>query len=141
MLDELGLAGAELSVVLTDDAEIRELNRVFRQKDRPTDVLAFAMREGDQGPRDGSISELLGDVILSTETARRQAEQHEKTLDAEVCMLLAHGLLHLIGYDHQTDDDERKMTVKTVELCRLAEPIERARGGRRKAARRAKTRS
>jgi probable rRNA maturation factor len=124
MLRCLELAGAELSVVITDDREIRELNRVFRHKDRPTDVLAFAMREGEPvgssrapGKKSG---EILGDVVVSVETARRQAHQQGRPLAAEMRLLVAHGLLHLVGYDHQSDNDEAIMTAETERLCRAA---------------------
>jgi probable rRNA maturation factor len=131
MLRELDLAGAELSVALTDDAEIRELNRTYRKKDQPTDVLAFAMREGKvlgaRAPGVASASrgikalpEMLGDVVISVETARRQASAHRRPVAAEVRMLVAHGVLHLVGYDHGTDAEERVMSRKTRELCRAA---------------------
>jgi probable rRNA maturation factor len=121
MLGALDLGAAELSIALTDDSEIHELNRVFRRRDRPTDVLAFAMREGaptGQSPQPGH--ELLGDVVVSVETARRQAARRGRTLAAEVRVLLAHGLLHLVGYDHETKKQARAMGAKTRELCRAA---------------------
>jgi probable rRNA maturation factor len=80
------------------------------------------MREGEKSPPGSAGSEVLGDVIVSIDTARRQAARHKKTLPAELRMLLAHGLLHLLGYDHQTDEEERRMTALTAELCRAAEP-------------------
>jgi probable rRNA maturation factor len=121
MLKKLGLRSAELSLALTVDAEIHELNRTYRKKNKPTDVLAFAMREGEPlGPGAGSVPEMLGDIVVSVETARRQAAQHRRSLEAELRMLIAHGLLHLIGYDHRTDAEERVMTKKTRELCRAA---------------------
>ncbi len=138
MLRKLDLASAELSVALTNDEEIRELNRTFRRKDKPTDVLAFAMREGKalgpnasaRGPvsRVGArVGEMLGDVVVSVETAARQAALRKRPLEAEVRMLVAHGLLHLVGYDHGTDGEERIMTRKTRELCRAAvQPSARA---------------
>jgi probable rRNA maturation factor len=133
MLRSLDLATAELSVALTDDQEIHELNRVFRDHDRPTDVLAFAMREGQQlGPRRGAgatgaghKAEILGDIVVSIETARRQAARRGRPIEAEVRMLLAHGLLHLVGYDHQTKADARIMGAKTRELSRAALARER----------------
>ena len=85
MLAALDLAAAELSVALTHDGEIHELNKVFRHRDRPTDVLAFAMREGTlpgKGPR--QEPEMLGDVVVSVETARRQASRRGRSLEAEV---------------------------------------------------------
>jgi probable rRNA maturation factor len=122
MLAALDLAKAELSVALTNDEEIHELNRVFRHKDRPTDVLAFAMREGEivGAGGDAHSPEILGDVVISVETAREQAKKRRRPLEAEVRMLLAHGVLHLIGYDHQNDRDEALMSAKTRVLCRAA---------------------
>ncbi len=123
MLAHLGLDGAELSVALVDDATIHALNRDYRSKDKPTDVLAFAMEEGEptpqvkgaRGPR-RSVPRVLGDVIVSIDTASRQASKRRRPLLDEVTMLLAHGLLHLLGHDHQTDDEEREMVAKTREL-------------------------
>src|SRR5256885_12781880 len=111
MLDCLGLVDAELSVLLTDDEEIHELNRVFRRRVQPTDVLAFSMQEGTKVGAKGATPgpELLGDVVVSVETARRQARRRRRTLATEVRELLAHGLLHLAGYDHRTSTEERTM--------------------------------
>lgn len=128
MLGRLDLSDAELSVAITNDGEIRELNKVFRHRDKATDVLAFAMREGQAvgttappgGRRAKKRAELLGDVVVSVETARRQAKEHRRKLDAEMCMLLAHGLLHLVGYDHQTDREEAVMNAATEQLCQAA---------------------
>lgn len=113
MLAALDLPSVELSVALVDDATIHELNRSYRHKNKPTDVLAFAMQEDASKLRDG---DLLGDVIVSIETARRQAEERKRPLLDELTMLLAHGLLHLVGYDHRTDAEERVMVAKTNEL-------------------------
>ena len=136
MLAHLGLQDVELSIALVGDAEIRELNREYRKKDKPTDVLAFPMNDappegppgarkrGSKGQTGGRslahVTGLLGDVILSIETARRQAEANTRPLLAELTMLLAHGLLHLLGYDHRTDAEEREMTEATRDLERAA---------------------
>ena len=126
MLRCLDLTGAELSVSVTDDREIRELNRVFRHRDRATDVLAFAMREGEslgiapEGRGAARSGEVLGDVVISVETARRQALRERRPLAAELRMLLAHGLLHLVGYDHRTKREEEVMTAQPERLCRAA---------------------
>ena len=117
MLAALQMKDAELSVLLCDDATIHELNRDYRGKDRPTDVLAFAMREGEHGDL---APELLGDVVVSIDTARRQAAEHGRTLVAEVTYLLAHGLLHLLGYDHATVAEDRRMRARTDALCAAA---------------------
>jgi len=110
MLRSLKLPRAELSVLLCDDATIHALNRDYRKKNKPTDVLAFAMREGDDGHLAG---DLLGDVIISLETATRQAKERGVVTRDEVMMLLAHGLLHLLGWDHQTDADDKRMRAET----------------------------
>ncbi|TAK18701.1 MAG: rRNA maturation RNase YbeY [Myxococcaceae bacterium] len=110
MLRSLKLPRAELSVLLCDDATIHALNRDYRKKNKPTDVLAFAMREGDDGHLAG---DLLGDVIISLETATRQAKERAVVTRDEVMMLLAHGLLHLLGWDHQTDADDKRMRAET----------------------------
>ncbi|WP_438017581.1 rRNA maturation RNase YbeY [Sorangium sp. So ce315] len=126
MLDHLALQGVELSVALVNDEAIHELNRTYRRKDKPTDVLAFPLREengatarrrGRRGPIDPSAWHgLLGDVIVSVDTAARQAAERDRPLLDEITMLLGHGLLHLLGYDHKTDAEEREMTVLTQEL-------------------------
>lgn len=115
MLATLELSDAELSVLLTDDDGIHVLNREHRHKDRPTDVLAFPLMAEDDpaiagGPR------LLGDVVISLDTATRQAAERRRQLIDEVAHLLAHGLLHLVGYDHQTDAEEAEMDALTLEL-------------------------
>ncbi|WP_437813451.1 rRNA maturation RNase YbeY [Sorangium sp. So ce1078] len=126
MLAHLALQGVELSVALVNDQAIHELNRNYRRKDKPTDVLAFPMldqngatsrRRGRRGPVDPSVWHgLLGDVIVSIDTAARQAAERDRPLLDEITMLLGHGLLHLLGYDHKTDAEEREMTALTREL-------------------------
>jgi probable rRNA maturation factor len=116
MLRHLRLRGVELSVALVDDTTIHALNRQYRRKDKPTDVLAFPMQE----PAPATFSGLLGDVIVSVDTARRQAARRRRPLLAELTLLLAHGLLHLLGYDHRNDAEERVMTARTNELTEAA---------------------
>jgi len=120
MLRHLRLAGVELSIALVDDDIVRGLNRSYRDIDRPTDVLAFAMREGDPAPVADDGPEMLGDVVISVDTARRQARRHRRRLLDELTTLLAHGLLHLLGRDHVTRADERRMKLLTVELEQAA---------------------
>ena len=117
MLGALQLQKTELSIVLTNDNQIQKLNREYRGKDRPTDVLAFAMREGDFARISGA---LLGDVIVSIPTARRQATAAGKRVLDEVTMLLAHGLLHLLGWDHETPAKDKRMRAETDRLCAAA---------------------
>lgn len=110
----------EVSVLLTDDAQITELNRQYRDIDAPTDVLSFSQTEGDDpGPAtEGPV--LLGDVVISIETATKQAAGSGHTPEDEIDVLLAHGLLHLLGYDHSEPDQERIMFAKQEEVQRSA---------------------
>jgi probable rRNA maturation factor len=101
-----GEGASEVSVRLVDDREIRALNREWRGKDQPTDVLSFAMREGEGG---WLHPELLGDIAISIDTATRQADEEGRTLEEELLHLAVHGLVHLVGYDHATVDEERRM--------------------------------
>ena len=117
MIKFLQLDKAEVSFVLTDDERIHQLNKIYRGKDRPTDVLAFAMHEGEFGALAGH---LLGDVIVSVPTARKQARTQRVDVLEEVTMLLAHGLLHLLGWDHDTDAKDRRMRAETSRLCAAA---------------------
>jgi probable rRNA maturation factor len=121
MLAALRLDNAELSLVLCDDRAMHALNREHRGIDRPTDVLAFAQAEGRAMPA-ASKTRLLGDVVISLPTARRQARAAGHSALAEATMLLAHGLLHLLGFDHQTVREERRMRARTDALIAAAEP-------------------
>ncbi len=100
-LARLGVEGAEVHVVVTGDATVRELNARFRGVDRPTDVLSFP-----DGARLPGGATLLGEIVISLDTARRQAEElgHDEVRELEELML--HGLLHLLGHDHETDGGE-----------------------------------
>ncbi len=104
-LDELR-PGGEVSVLLTDDAGIRELNLSYRGQDRATDVLSFSQQEGD--PMAGA-PELLGDIVVSIERAAEQAARYGHSTAREVGFLSVHGLLHLLGYDHEDPDEEAVM--------------------------------
>jgi len=104
----------EVSVLLADDESVRTLNRDYRGVDAPTDVLAFSQLEGeDFGCEGGNV---LGDVVISVETASRQAQEHGHALDDEIDVLLVHGLLHLLGYDHEKPEDARRMFARQDEL-------------------------
>ena len=114
----IGVPDLEASLRITDDPTIRELNREFRHKDKATDVLAFAQREG---PWAGVGPQLLGDIVISLPTARRQAKR--KTADGvftEVRFLASHGLCHLLGYDHNDDEEERVMNARMAALLEQA---------------------
>ncbi len=118
MLIELELQNAELSVLLTNDTEIHALNLQHRQKDKPTDVLSFPLDEG--GGADGAVSgtRVLGDVVISLDAAARQASARKRELLPEVRFLLAHGILHLLGYDHANPREKREMDALTRRLVR-----------------------
>ena len=98
-------APAELSVLLADDSTVRELNRTYRATDATTDVLSFAQSEGEAFAQPEGIATHLGDIIVSVDTARRQADAYGQTLQDEVTHLLVHGVLHLLGYDHEVAED------------------------------------
>lgn len=107
---------AEVSVLLTDDATIHAMNRDYRQKDTPTDVLSFAQREtfAEAPPVQGRAGEegrgeILGDVIISVDTAMRQATEHGVSLDQELALLTVHGILHLLGYEDETEAGSARM--------------------------------
>jgi len=106
ILRALDLATAELSVSLVDDGAMATLNARYRGIEGPTDVLSFSLVEGRYAERRGA---LLGDVVVSLETADRQARRARRTLDDEVLRLLIHGVLHLLGYDHEREADARRM--------------------------------
>jgi probable rRNA maturation factor len=104
----------EVALRLTDDEAIQALNRGYRKKDKATDVLAFAQREGPLGRVQ---PQLLGDVVIALPTARRQAKvPGARGLFVEVRFLAAHGLCHLLGYDHRTDAEEREMNARMAAL-------------------------
>jgi probable rRNA maturation factor len=107
-----GLEDASLSIVLTDDGEVQALNRDYRSVDAPTDVLSFAAHEGEEPLHDlpPDLAHLLGreqgDVFIALPYASRQAERFGNPLEDELLLLAVHGVLHLLGYDHATDDEE-----------------------------------
>lgn len=120
MLAELGLSHAELSVLLTDDGTIRELNSRYRGKDRPTDVLAFPL-ETHGAAEPTAMTRVLGDVVISIDTAHRQSLSRKRPLLEEVRLLMAHGLLHLLGHDHATPAEKREMVALTRRLVRASQ--------------------
>jgi probable rRNA maturation factor len=117
MLRALELDQAELSLLVCDDRVMRRINREHRRIDKPTDVLAFAMREG--APMI-SVADALGDIVIAWPTARRQAREHGWSAERELCLLLAHGLLHLLGFDHVTRTEERRMMARAHLLMAAA---------------------
>jgi probable rRNA maturation factor len=128
LLDLLERSRDELAVLLVGDARMQELNREWRGKNRPTDVLSFGQDAEDVGEDAGEdVGEdagadagvgprLLGDIVISVDTARRQAGEGGWTDVEETTRLLLHGLLHLLGHDHEEDDDARRMREAEADL-------------------------
>ncbi len=114
---------AEVDVTIVDDAEIHSMNREYRGMDRPTDVLSFALDEDCEDEDEpeligGPEEHLYGDIIISAETALRQAEEYGHGLEREMTYLAVHGMFHLLGYDHMTEEDKAEMRAKEEEALR-----------------------
>jgi probable rRNA maturation factor len=109
---------AQLSILIVDDAMIQEINRDYLGKDRPTNVISFAMQEGEGG---GVQPDLLGDVVISAETAARDADDAQTSFESELYFLLLHGILHLLGYDHErgTRTEAKRMEAREREIFSL----------------------
>jgi probable rRNA maturation factor len=112
ILSVSGCPDAELSVVIADDAGIREINRDYLQRDRPTNVISFPMQEGEGG---GINPLLLGDVVISAETAARDAAEAGIPFEHELWFLLLHGILHLLGFDHERGSAEEGLRMEARE--------------------------
>jgi len=123
-LEAEGAKARDVSILLTDDPEIRGLNRTYRGFDKPTDVLAFGLDEAElpEGLAAALAVGPLGDVVISVETARRQAERRRTSLDQELELLAVHGTLHLLGYDHERPEDARRMRSRTRSIRRHLAP-------------------
>lgn len=98
----------ELSCVLVDDEKIHEINREYRKIDRSTDVISFALEDSDQFYVEG-MPRNIGDIFISIDHASAQAKEYGHSLKREMCFLFTHGLLHLLGYDHMKEEDEKEM--------------------------------
>jgi len=126
ILEKLDETDCELSLLLTDDVEIQELNRTYRDLDKATDVLSFPQ---DEDAVNETGDTLLGDVVISVETAARQAEEHHLSFNEELILLAIHGILHLLGYDHErSPQDARIMQDKTQEVFETLFPDRRPSG-------------
>ena len=113
-MTELGLPDAEVSLLLVNDAQIQALNRRYLRLDKPTNVLAFSMREGEFSTLH---PHLLGDLVISVETARRQMKRFGLDEMKMVILLMVHGILHLVGYEHEgTRKGAREMALKQQQL-------------------------
>lgn len=119
LLLAVGKDDASVCVSLVNDRAIRELNRVHRRKDAPTDVLSFSLDPQSCAPTEAAPPEhMLGDIVISLQTARRQAADYDASLQAEVYRLLIHGLLHLLGHDHMKADESSRMEREERRLAR-----------------------
>ncbi|MER1999542.1 MAG: rRNA maturation RNase YbeY [Lysinibacillus sp.] len=102
----------EVSVTFVDNEAIHEINRQYRDKDQPTDVISFAMEELGEGEVEiigEGMPRVLGDIIISTDRTKEQAEEYGHSFERELGFLAVHGFLHLLGYDHMTEEDEKEM--------------------------------
>ncbi|SFS85994.1 rRNA maturation RNase YbeY [Paenibacillus sp. BC26] len=126
-----GMTDGEVTLSIVDDEEIHQLNREYRNIDRPTDVLSFAMQEEtdeeleiiyevDDESESVPFEGMLGDIIISAERAKLQSEEYGHSLERELGFLFVHGFLHLIGYDHQDEASEAVMTEKQEAVLRQA---------------------
>lgn len=121
-LHSCGRVGLSLSILVVDDDELRRFNRIYRQQDAPTDVLSFAVQEGPSLSAelpDALTAELdaeLGDLLLAFPYASRQSERFGHSLSAELQLLVVHGTLHLLGYDHDTPARQAEMWRKQTEI-------------------------
>ena len=119
---------AELSVTFVDNGEIHALNREFRGKDKPTDVLSFPLFEADEGfevdPAIGAVA--LGDRVISAERAKEQADEYGHSFAREVCFLAVHSTLHLLGYDHEVSEEDEKYMNETQEYILAKMGLRRA---------------
>ena len=109
----------EISVLFTDDQFIKSLNNKYRGIDKPTDVLSFSLQEGAFKSLEFESDKLLGDIIISVETAQRQADNLNHSMEKELAVLLIHGLLHLTGYNHEEDKDYYIMREKESEILKI----------------------
>lgn len=117
---EEGVAdGAEVSVTIVNNEEIQKINKEYRGKDYPTDVISFALEEDGEGEVEiigADMPPVLGDIIISVDKAREQAEEYGHSLMRELGFLTVHGFLHLLGYDHMTEEEEKEMFTKQKEI-------------------------
>ena len=113
--------GSEVSITFVTNEAIHEINREYRDKDQPTDVISFALEEMGEGEVEiigEGIPRILGDIIISTDRTREQAGEYGQSFERELGFLAVHGFLHLLGYDHMTEQDEKEMFSKQDEILR-----------------------
>lgn len=127
LLRQEGWSKGDVSIVLTDDEEIRFLNRTYRGKDEPTDVLSFSLREASAEETAIDLASLeeeppLGEVYISIPTAVRQAQAGGRTLEEEVAFLAVHGVMHLLGYEDETQEGYEQMYRRGWEVVQATRP-------------------
>ncbi|HVA36000.1 MAG TPA: rRNA maturation RNase YbeY [Candidatus Dormibacteraeota bacterium] len=115
LLAALGETGSSVSITFVRDPEMRALNREHRGKDRATDVLSFSLVEGESAPAAGE--RMLGDVVISVDAARRQADEYDAPVAREIERLLIHSLLHLLGHDHLEAEERARMVAEERRLA------------------------
>jgi probable rRNA maturation factor len=121
VMKKLGCLNQEISILFTDDNNIRKLNQQFRNINQATDVLSFPQDTNEDPITPGEI--ILGDIAVSLDTAQAQAKEHGLTFKEEIILLLIHGILHLLGYDHEiSEQEDERMRIKTRELFSLVFP-------------------
>ena len=114
------LKNAEVSITLTNDAQIHEINKNYRHVDKPTDVISFALQESVEPLiTDGPVIDMLGDIIISVERARIQASDYGHSLRRELVFLTVHGMLHLLGYDHQEENERHEMEKEQRRIMKI----------------------
>jgi probable rRNA maturation factor len=119
ILRELNHPDKEIGILFVDDRQIRNLNERYLKKNRPTNVISFPMAQGEFSEIN---PQLLGDVVISVETAIREAQESGLSLEEEIAFLLIHGILHLVGYDH-TEEDRQRMAAVQEGLFKRLGPI------------------
>ncbi|MCA0970043.1 rRNA maturation RNase YbeY [Halobacillus litoralis] len=110
---------SEVSISFVDNDEIQEINRNYRQKDYATDVISFAMQEqveGEMNILNEDMPQMLGDIVISVDKAKEQAEEYNHSLEREFGFLALHGFLHLLGYDHMNEEEEKAMFGRQEEI-------------------------
>ncbi|MCS6949710.1 MAG: rRNA maturation RNase YbeY [Armatimonadota bacterium] len=127
LLRQEGWSRGDISIVLTDDEQIRALNRTYRGKDEPTDVLSFSLRETSAGEARLDTSVLadelpLGEIYISVPTALRQAQAGGRSLEEEVALLAVHGVMHLLGYEDETEEGYQQMHRRGWEVVQATRP-------------------
>ena len=119
--EEKVLPEVDVYITLTNNEEIHKINKEYRDVDRPTDVLSFPMYERDEiaglkNDTDDEIEKILGDIIVSIEKVREQAEEYGHSFERELAYLVTHGMLHLLGYDHMIEEEKEQMRKKEEEI-------------------------